>query len=145
MNQHTSGYDLIGDIHGHADELKRLLSALGYQKQSGVWRHAERRAVFLGDLVDRGPQQREVIRVVRPMVDNGAALICIGNHELNAIGYATESREVSGTYLRPHSAKNYIQHEALLAEFLPHSEPYHDLIRWFRQLPLWWQFWCKSL
>ena len=134
---HTSGYDLIGDIHGHADELKRLLSELGYQKRGGAWRHASRRAVFLGDLIDRGPQQREVINVVRSMVEGDAALICMGNHELNAIGYATASSDESGEYLRRHSAKNYLQHDAFLSEFLPHSMGYREVIQWFCQIPLW--------
>ena len=82
VHTQISGYDLIGDIHGHADELKRLLSELGYQKRLGVWRHTSRRAVFVGDLIDRGPQQREVINVVRSMVEGDAALICMGNHEI---------------------------------------------------------------
>ena len=132
----VSGYDLIGDIHGHATELKRLLSELGYQRERGVWRHPSRCAVFLGDLIDRGPQQREVIRVVRPMVDAGSALICLGNHELNAVGYATRSKDQSG-YLRQHYAKNYLQHDAFLSEYLPHSEEYQELIKWFCDQPLW--------
>ncbi len=54
-------YDLIGDIHGHADALIRLLDALGYQKRGGVYSHPERRVIFLGDFVDRGPQIREAL------------------------------------------------------------------------------------
>ena len=42
----VSGYDLIGDIHGHATELKRLLSDLGYQRERGVWRHPSRCAAY---------------------------------------------------------------------------------------------------
>ena len=44
-----NGYDIIGDIHGCADKLEALLSRLGYLKQGGVWKHADRIAVFLGD------------------------------------------------------------------------------------------------
>jgi len=41
-------YDLIGDIHGHADALERLFQQLGYARQKGVYRHPERQAIFLG-------------------------------------------------------------------------------------------------
>ena len=46
-------YDLIGDIHGHADELIQLLDALGYRKSQGVYGHPERMVIFLGDFIDR--------------------------------------------------------------------------------------------
>jgi len=48
-------YDLIGDIHGHADALERLLTKLGYAPRRGCYRHPERQAIFLGDFIDRGP------------------------------------------------------------------------------------------
>ena len=47
------GYDLIGDIHGCAKTLEHLLATLGYRREAGVWRHPQRMAIFLGDLVDR--------------------------------------------------------------------------------------------
>jgi hypothetical protein len=71
MNQK---YDLIGDIHGYANELKALLTALGYSRQDGVYRHPERKVIFLGDFIDRGPGIRETLHVVKGMVDAGAAL-----------------------------------------------------------------------
>ena len=72
-------YDLIGDIHGHASELVKLLAALGYSKQKGVYKHPERQAIFLGDFIDRGPQIRETLEIVRPMIDSGCALSVMGN------------------------------------------------------------------
>ena len=54
------GYDLIGDVHGCADALERLLATLGYRLQDGIWRHSRRMAVFFGDLVDRGTRIRDV-------------------------------------------------------------------------------------
>jgi len=51
-------YDFIGDIHGHASELVDLLAALGCSKHKGVYKHHERRAIFLGDFIDRGPPER---------------------------------------------------------------------------------------
>lgn len=59
-------YDLIGDIHGHADALQQLLKKLGYYRQKGVYRHPDRQAIFLGDFIDRGPRIREMLEIVRP-------------------------------------------------------------------------------
>lgn len=128
------GYDIIGDIHGHARSLEDLLETLGYAPEDGVWRHPERRAIFLGDFVDRGPHQRGVIRIVRPMIDQGGALAVMGNHEFNAIAYATP--RVGGGFLREHNARNYQQHRAFL-EAYEYTEDYHELIDWFGRLPLW--------
>jgi protein phosphatase len=76
-------FDLIGDVHGCGDELEELLAALGYGRdEAGVWRHPqERKAVFLGDLVDRGPRVPDVLRIVMRMVQAGAALCVPGNHD----------------------------------------------------------------
>lgn len=95
-----SMYDLIGDIHGHAAELVQLLNALGYQKSHGVHGHPERKVILLGDFIDRGPQIRQVLEIVRPMVEEGKALAVMGNHELNALAYHTEDPEQPGEYLR---------------------------------------------
>ena len=52
-------YDLIGDIHGHATELTQLLTKIDYTKNRvGVYEHATRKVIFLGDFIDRGPQVR---------------------------------------------------------------------------------------
>jgi len=61
-------YDLIGDIHGHASELVKLLAALGYSQ------HPRRQAIFLGDFIDRGRQIRETLEIVRPMIDSNSAI-----------------------------------------------------------------------
>jgi protein phosphatase len=76
-------FDIIGDIHGCADELAELLTTLGYvPDESGVWLHPEgRKAIFLGDLVDRGPRVPDVLRIVMGMVKTGAALCVPGNHD----------------------------------------------------------------
>jgi aryl-alcohol dehydrogenase-like predicted oxidoreductase len=82
-------YDIIGDIHGQLDALERLLRRLGYDYADGVWRHPQRQALFLGDLIDRGPGSREAVATVRRMVAAGSARCVMGNHELNAIAYQT--------------------------------------------------------
>ena len=76
---------IMGDIHGHGEPLKRLRHRLGYTEIDGVWRHPTRKALFLGDYIDRGPEQLEVVRVVRAMVEAGEALAIMGNHEFNAV------------------------------------------------------------
>ncbi len=77
-------FDIIGDVHGCATELQTLMSALGYSPDSSsVWRHPEgRKAVFLGDLVDRGPGTPDVLRTVMSMVTAGTALCVPGNHDV---------------------------------------------------------------
>lgn len=128
------GYDIIGDIHGHARSLEALLETLGYACIDGAWRHPSRKAVFLGDFIDRGPHQRGVIRIVRPMIDAGHALAVMGNHEFNAIAYATP--RAGGGFFREHNAKNYQQHKAFLDAY-EYTQDYHELIDWFGRLPLW--------
>src|SRR4051794_116693 len=89
-------YDLIGDIHGHADELEQLLEGLGYHRHAGVYRHPERKVIFLGDFIDRGPKIRQVLEIVRPMLEEGHALAVMGNHELNALAFHTEDPDGAG-------------------------------------------------
>lgn len=131
------GFDIIGDVHGCLAPLETLLSALGYQELDGVHRHPIRQAVFVGDLIDRGPDQVGVIRLVRAMVEAGSAQIVMGNHEFNAIAYATPDPLRPGQYLRPHDAKNTKQHAEFLAQIGEGSDDHHDAIDWFRTMPLW--------
>ena len=70
------------------------------------------------------------------MIDTGAALAVMGNHEFNAIAYATEDPDDDGNYLRPHTEKNRRQHQAFLDAYAD-SDDYDELIQWFRHLPLW--------
>lgn len=89
--RHESGpFDLIGDVHGCREELCDLLGTLGYS----VWGPREapkvtapqgRRALFLGDLVDRGPDSPGVLRLVMSMVESGAAICIPGNHEIKLL------------------------------------------------------------
>jgi hypothetical protein len=128
-------YDIIGDIHGHASELKALLVKLGYSQKQGVWRHPGRTAVFVGDLIDRGPEQVETVRLVRAMVDAGAANCVMGNHELNAIGFVTEDPERPGEFLRPHTSNKIFQHAEFLKEVGQNSPLHLEIVKWLRTLP----------
>lgn len=76
-------WDILGDIHGQAGALKRLLRRLGYHRRKGVWQHAERRALFVGDYVNRGPEVAEVVELVRSMTEEGDAVALVGNHDFN--------------------------------------------------------------
>jgi protein phosphatase len=87
--RHEHGpFDIIGDIHGCYDELLELLGKLGYGLNSGrddstvVTPPSGRKAVFLGDLVDRGPKIPEVLKLVMGMVESGNALCVPGNHDM---------------------------------------------------------------
>lgn len=84
-------FDLIGDIHGCCEELRELLTRLGYGPNGEP--PAGRRAVFLGDLVDRGPDSAGVLRLVMNMVRAGAALWVVGNHD-ERLGRALAGRAV---------------------------------------------------
>jgi hypothetical protein len=129
-------YDLIGDIHGQADRLFALLEKMDYVQRGGIWRHATRQAVFLGDFVDRGAAQIEVLTAVRAMIDTGAAVCVMGNHELNAIGWHTSDPCGEG-FLRPHNDKNRHQHAAFLVAVGEDSPVHRQWVAWFKTLPLW--------
>lgn len=127
-------YDLIGDIHGHADELKALLRQLDYQERAGVFRHPDRTVLFCGDFIDRGPQIGEVLRVVRSMVDSGNAQAVMGNHEYNAVAFHTKRADQSGEFFRRHTVHNLRQHQATLDQLS--SNELRSAIDWFRTLPV---------
>ncbi|MDX1928053.1 MAG: polynucleotide kinase-phosphatase [Pirellulaceae bacterium] len=104
-------FDLIGDVHGCCDELEQLLTLLGYQRteaehmeaehmdvaaqvlssnvglfQQSVFRHPDgRKAVFVGDLVDRGPRVLDTVRIVASMVAAGAGICVPGNHDMKLL------------------------------------------------------------
>jgi protein phosphatase len=91
-----SPFDFIGDVHGCCDELEELLSALGYESRpvasagpgwSGLcYVHpAGRKAVFVGDLVDRGPRVIDTLSLVRNMMAVGSALCVPGNHDMKLL------------------------------------------------------------
>lgn len=131
-------YDVIGDIHGQYQLLKKLLTHLGYVPINGTWKHPERRQViFLGDLIDRGPEPCEVINTVRGMVDGGSAYCIMGNHEYNAIRWTMPDPNCLGEFLRKHTKKNIKQHQSTLKDIKENSKRHKEYIDWFKTLPLW--------
>ena len=128
-------YDIIGDLHGQIGKLEALLKKLGYRVKDGAWRHPQgRAALFLGDLIDRGPGQVEVLTIVRDMVEAGSGRSIMGNHEWNAIGYGSRDPE-GGEWLRPRSANKTYQHKAFLEQVGIDSPLHKELVDWFKTLP----------
>jgi hypothetical protein len=125
---------VIGDIHGHADELVTLLERLGYSEAGGVFRHPDRQAVFCGDFIDRGPQIRDTIHIVRNMVEHHAARAVMGNHEFNAVAFHTERPDQPGKWYRPHTQHSTQQHQATLEQLS--DVELQEALDWFRGLPI---------
>ncbi len=129
-------YDIIGDIHGHAVKLEELLIKLGYEIQKGVYFCEGRTAIFVGDFIDRGTQNKRVIEVVRNMVDHGSAYTVMGNHEYNAICYHMRKPDSKYDWYRPHTKSKFKQHENFLKEYPLEDPATIEVIDWFKTLPI---------
>lgn len=129
--------DIIPDIHGQHDTLLAALSGLGWRRSGLGWTHPEpdRRLLFLGDLIDRGPENAAVIRTIRSLIDEDRADLILGNHELNAMQFHTAHPE-TGLPLRRNDTKNTRQHRAFLAEFPPGAKETREVMDWLRTIPL---------
>lgn len=129
------GFDVIGDVHGQAGKLTALLKKLGYRVKDGAYRHPEgRTALFLGDLVDRGPSQVEVFDIVRRMIDAGSGRCILGNHEWNAVRFVT--RDENGNLVKSRNPKNTKEHIAFLNQVGGEGTALHnELVDWFKTLP----------
>lgn len=138
-------YDVIGDIHGHATKLKGLLNKLGYTvhtdlKSGNPYYQPPKghRAMFIGDLIDRGTEELETLQIVYAMIDAGVADCVMGNHEYNALAYATENkRSDSSHYLRAHNTTHTRQHQEFLNEVPFGSKRHKYWLKRFYELPLW--------
>src|SRR5262249_10811662 len=101
-------FDIIGDIHGCVQELNLLLEKLGYEPFVGSRQEpvgpAGRQAIFVGDLVDRGPDTPGVLRTVMKLVESGLAMCVAGNHDV-LLRRKLQSLDVS----RPEMLKESLQ------------------------------------
>ena len=154
----AGGIDIIGDIHGMHARLTAMLDMLGYRRTAGRWTHAEgRRIVFVGDYVDRGPRVAEVVELVRGLCEQRVAIALAGNHDTNAIAFATRAHDrafdaeeawrhakerlaagagpAQTAWLRPHDAKNLRQHRDTIDGFVD-AQGYASCIDSFRTLPV---------
>ena len=129
--------DFIGDIHGHSDELKALLKKLGYINNKGNYSHPERKVLFIGDYIDRGPSIMETVSIVRNMVDAGNAIALMGNHEYNALCF--HYKLLDGHYLREHSEKNIKQHIKTSEQFKDIQKEFEETLNWFKTLPIYYE------
>lgn len=131
------GYDIIGDVHGCHDALVALLEQMGYACHNGVYEYPGRKVVFLGDILDRGRHIRETYQLVRSMVDAGKAWLILGNHEFNAVTYAT--RAPAG-WERPYVARRtrrlIRQLLQTLKQFRGCIPEWESMIAWLRRQPL---------
>ena len=104
-----AGYDVIGDVHGCASELVDLLTALGYSLRYGVWRHPARQAVFVGDLVDHGPEIEQVLEIVAAMTEAGSAVCILGNLERDFIYHSLELPDNKSLRERTELGRNQLE------------------------------------
>ncbi len=128
LRHETGPFDIVGDIHGCRAELEALLGELGYaierddEGRAIGARHPERRAVFVGDLVDRGPDTPGVLRLVMGMVRAGNAFCVTGNHEHKLLR-ALRGRNVQVTH---GLAESIEQLAAETAEFRAEAQEFMD-------------------
>ncbi|GAB6089601.1 metallophosphoesterase [Spirochaeta dissipatitropha] len=131
-------YDIIGDVHGYADALCALLTYLGYKKKQSGYTHPDnhRKVIYVGDIVDRGPDIPESLRIVRSMVDAGSAEIVLGNHEYNLLAYTTRDKSNPDRFLRSHSDVHERQSRQTFKQFESDNRILDDYLSWFMQIPL---------
>jgi len=127
-------YDIIGDVHGQAALLKKMLLKLGYKKGENGYFHSERKAIFVGDFINRGPEIRKTIRLIRTMVENENAFAILGNHEINAILFHLKTKDKKP--LIKEARKNYLSLFKTINEFLDYPDEWKDHLGWMRKLPL---------
>ena len=134
--------DIIGDVHGYADKLVGLLEQLGYIHNGHYFVPPKgHRAIFIGDLIDRGSQQVATLEIVFAMLEAGVADAVMGNHEYNALAFATldpvQNDSQPEHYLRVHNEIHTYQHEAFLAEVPFGSESHKYWLQRLYEIPLW--------
>lgn len=136
----TGGFDIVGDVHGCADELEDLLGALGYRldwtngatKDVRITPPRGRRLVLAGDLVDRGPRTPDVLRIAMAACEQGVGFCVPGNHDAKFLRWML-GRDVKLNHGLGQSA------EQMALE----TQDFHDRVRTFISgLDLY--FWCDE-
>lgn len=128
--------DIIGDIHGCYDALVRLLIRLGYCEIDGVYQHSERTAVFVGDLIDRGPYIRETLALVKAMHDTGNARVILGNHEYNALLFRDELIGLLAGDEQVLPKRMRALMKETIEQFYDFPDQWEMFTEWFATLPL---------
>lgn len=137
--------DFIGDIHGHCECLKALLKKLGYVESAGAFRYPgnERMVVFLGDYVDRGPNVRATLNLVRAMRDAGSAIALMGNHEFNMLSFWQKNgtggghflKKMEDSYLRGHTFNKIAVHSKTIADYVGRKAEFKEMKEFVKTLP----------
>lgn len=134
----TIELDAIGDVHGAARSLRIMLRKLGYSDATGTFIHPKGRiAIFTGDLVDSGPDNLEVVEIVKAMVMAGSARAIMGNHDFNVVAFNTRSTVDPTRYLRPRTPKNALQCATTQAEIDADPVRGRAVLEFLAKLPLW--------
>jgi hypothetical protein len=126
-------YDIIGDIHGHYDELVSLLKNLGYTFENGIWKNGDRIPVFVGDYIDRGPKILETLKLVRDLTESGNGIALMGNHEYNFI--CMHNTDSNGLTFRKRSESNIKNIQETL-NALSQGGDLKTYLKWMEQLPV---------
>jgi hypothetical protein len=132
LNNHNQ-YDIIGDIHGHYDELVSLLKNLGYSLQKGIWKNGDRIPVFVGDYIDRGPKILETLKLVRDLTESGNGIALMGNHEYNFI--CMHNYDSNGEPFRKRNEDNLKNINDTLGA-LSNGNDFEIYLKWMEQLPV---------
>ena len=100
--QNARKYDLIGDVHGHMDLLSLLVEKLGYVRKGMAWEHPQgRKLVFVGDLINRGPDSAGVLKLVRKTWEEGNAYVALGNHEFGILQMSSMDKNLPDASYEP--------------------------------------------
>ena len=131
-------YDIIGDIHGHAELLKKMLRELGYSKNQNVYGHPSRKAIFVGDFINRGNENRKSLKIIRGMVDNGNAYAILGNHEIYALLVSVKDKNRIPLIKSP--TGSMVSAIRTINEFAKQPEEWKSYKKWMLSLPLFIEF-----
>ena len=132
----------IGDIHARHSKLCNLLDNINFNSDDPNSIAKNSQLVFIGDLIDSVPdcngEHLALLNHVESLVKSNHAFCLLGNHEFNAIGWATQKE--GGNWARPHTENNKKQHNAFLEAVKEGSKEHKRWITWFKSLPLFLDF-----
>jgi len=136
LDKTTRSLYVIGDVHAQKAKLDALLIEIGFDVESTS------QLLFIGDLIDNkvtdDDQHLATLKMVHALQQKKQAFCLLGNHEFNAVGWATKN--ALGEFCRPHLEKNAKQHQAFLNAVVEDSAAHHAWITWFKSLPLFLEF-----
>jgi len=131
-------YDVVGDTHGYAKKLDRLLVNMEYPLIGGEFApHPEGRILwFAGDYVNRGPESIELTQRIEGLFNRGIAKGVLGNHDYDVVLWATPDPRRPGEFLRPHAEAGYGERHGFLKALSADPELCKSTINFFKTLPL---------